>query len=105
MSWTAPFVVSVFGFLLAALWIRQSNAGRNARLPTPTQYGLLLALLSGSGLKNVYDAMAYLVFRRRSRPAASSLFHVAILGIAFIVFLTVTVSCVSVLCADSDLLD
>ncbi|KAI0033652.1 hypothetical protein K488DRAFT_69694 [Vararia minispora EC-137] len=69
VSFTIPFVLGVFGYWLAFGWIRDQERRHRDDLPTPTQYGLILALFGSFGFTSAYDTMNYISRRRRTRPA------------------------------------
>ncbi|KAF7339073.1 hypothetical protein MVEN_01983700 [Mycena venus] len=71
VPFTIPFVLGVFAYLLANMWLKGQKCGHVGSLPTPTQYGHLIGLCGSSGIRSVYDAAKYLLFRRR-RPAVST---------------------------------
>jgi hypothetical protein len=70
VSFTTPFVLSVFAHSLASMWIEQQTRGRDGSLPTPAQYGHLVGLCGAFGLSSVYDAGKYLALGRKKRPSA-----------------------------------
>ncbi|KAJ7259327.1 hypothetical protein C8J57DRAFT_1720493 [Mycena rebaudengoi] len=70
VSFTTPFVLSVFAYSLASMWIEQQTRGRDGSLPTPTQYGHLVGLCGAFGLSSVYDAGKYLALGRKKRQSA-----------------------------------
>ncbi|KAJ7663148.1 hypothetical protein DFH06DRAFT_1189463 [Mycena polygramma] len=72
VSFTTPFVLSVFAYLLASMWLQDQIHGHIASLPTPTQYGHLVGLCGSFGLASLFDTAKYLSRRRRERVAAST---------------------------------
>ncbi|KAJ7933432.1 hypothetical protein B0H13DRAFT_1856208 [Mycena leptocephala] len=66
---TTPFVMSVFAYLLACMWVRDQTCGRIDSLPTPRQYGHLVDLFGSSGLSSLYDTAQYLSIRHKEKPA------------------------------------
>ncbi|KAJ7618727.1 hypothetical protein FB45DRAFT_170779 [Roridomyces roridus] len=87
---TMPFVLGVFAYLLAHLWLREQRRGRMNALPTPTQYGHLIALCGASGIRNVYDTARYLGLRKR--PTASTTLIVAFCGTTLVLLVNYLLS-------------
>ncbi|KAJ7924565.1 hypothetical protein B0H13DRAFT_1863798 [Mycena leptocephala] len=77
VPFTIPFVLGVFAYLLANMWLKGQKCGHIDSLPTPTQYGHLIGLCGSSGVQSVYDTAKYLLFGRRKRPAVSTTLVVA----------------------------
>jgi hypothetical protein len=77
VPFTIPFVLGVFAYLLANIWLKGQKCGHVGSLPTPTQYGHLIGLCGSSGIQSVYDTAKYLLFGRRKRPAVSTTLAVA----------------------------
>ncbi|KAJ7651400.1 hypothetical protein FB45DRAFT_35549 [Roridomyces roridus] len=74
VSFTLPFTLSTFAYLLASMWMQAQTRGRISALPTPTQYGHLVGLCGSFGPVSVYDAGMYLSHGRKSRlPAPTAL--------------------------------
>ncbi|KAJ7651412.1 hypothetical protein FB45DRAFT_1051139 [Roridomyces roridus] len=71
ISFTLPFTLSTFAYLLASMWVQAQTRGQVEDLPTPTQYGHLIGLCGSFGLMSIYDAGKYLSNGRKSRPPAS----------------------------------
>ncbi|KAJ7117156.1 hypothetical protein C8R44DRAFT_739000 [Mycena epipterygia] len=69
---TTPFVLSVFAYLLASMWLKNQRRGHINSLPTPTQYGHLVGLCGSFGLPSLYDTGQYLSSGRKERPAAAT---------------------------------
>ncbi|KAJ6456946.1 hypothetical protein C8R45DRAFT_1110734 [Mycena sanguinolenta] len=76
VPFTIPFVLGVFAYLLANMWLKGQKCGHVGSLPTPTQYGHLIGLCGSSGIQSVYDTAKYLLDRRK-RPAISTTLAVA----------------------------
>ncbi|KAJ7192627.1 hypothetical protein GGX14DRAFT_479779 [Mycena pura] len=74
---TIPFVLGVFAYLLANMWLKGQKCGHVGSLPTPTQYGHLVGLCGSSGIQSVYETAKYLLVGRRKRPAVSTTLAVA----------------------------
>ncbi|KAJ6533723.1 hypothetical protein B0H19DRAFT_1272358 [Mycena capillaripes] len=68
VPFTIPFVLGVFAYLLANMWLKGQKCGH---------YGHLVGLCGSSGIQSVYDTAKYLLFGRRKRPAVSTTLAVA----------------------------
>ncbi|KAJ7651401.1 hypothetical protein FB45DRAFT_997966 [Roridomyces roridus] len=80
VSFTLPFILSTFAYILASMWVQAQMRGRVDSLPTPTQYGHLIGLCGSFGLASVYDAGKYLSRGRKARPPASTALIAAFLA-------------------------
>ncbi|KAJ7677904.1 hypothetical protein DFH06DRAFT_562528 [Mycena polygramma] len=72
VSFSTPFVISVFAYLLGSIWLRNQARRRVESLPTPEQYGHLVDLCASFGFSSLYNTARYLSNRSKGRPAASN---------------------------------
>ncbi|TFK66138.1 hypothetical protein BDN72DRAFT_160807 [Pluteus cervinus] len=83
VSLTAPFLVGLAGYCIAGMWLNEQENG--SILLTPIQYGLLVKLLSVSGLASFFDGTRYLFIKSKNQAVAAP----RLLTVAFSLAITV----------------
>lgn len=86
---TTPILIGLYAFRVARDWLLTAHkeaSESDEDLPTPLQYGLVVDLLSGSGLAALVQAVRYMTRSHRRRARASSM-----LSRSFLVILTIFV--------------
>ncbi|KAG8780371.1 hypothetical protein FRC12_023121 [Ceratobasidium sp. 428] len=80
VSATSPILMSLVGYHIAHLWVKEQEKTRSRHDggPTPLQYGLMLHVLSASSIVSLYDAVRYL-FKGKLRPSVPSYFRTAVI--------------------------
>ncbi|KAJ7652530.1 hypothetical protein DFH06DRAFT_1299696 [Mycena polygramma] len=71
VSISMPFVLSVFAYYLANIWLQEQTHDNISSLPTPTQYGHLVGLCCALGLTSLFDTAKYLT--RTKKPPTKTL--------------------------------
>ncbi|KAI0033130.1 hypothetical protein K488DRAFT_85212 [Vararia minispora EC-137] len=92
VSFATPFVLAVFGYWLAYLWIRNQHLENTRALPTPQQYGLLFELCSQSGLLNVYAAVKHLIIGRKNKAGVPAMLPLALGGVVCFVLINLALT-------------
>ncbi|KAG8711012.1 hypothetical protein FRC09_020818 [Ceratobasidium sp. 395] len=79
VSATSPVLMSLVGYHVAHLWVKEQEETRSRQDtgPTPLQYGLVLQALSASSITSLAAAVRYL-FKGKQRPRVPSYFRVAV---------------------------
>ncbi|KAJ8080795.1 hypothetical protein PM082_017630 [Marasmius tenuissimus] len=86
VSFTMPLALGVFGYCLAARWIRSQERQHKDGLPTPTQYGLVVSLLGSPNFISAYDAISYISRKRRTRPAVPTTLALSLMAVTAFLF-------------------
>ncbi|KAI0033117.1 hypothetical protein K488DRAFT_85200 [Vararia minispora EC-137] len=81
VSFTTPFVLAVFGYWLAYLWVWNQGLENTRALPTPQQYGFLFGLCSQPGFLNVYATTRYLIIGRKNKVSAPAMLPLTLGGV------------------------
>ncbi|KAJ6529432.1 hypothetical protein DFH09DRAFT_1094009 [Mycena vulgaris] len=55
VSFTIPFILGIFAYFLASMWVRDQMRRHIESLPTPTQYDHLVGLCGSFGFSSFYD--------------------------------------------------
>ncbi|KAL0066170.1 hypothetical protein AAF712_006795 [Marasmius tenuissimus] len=87
VSFTAPLVLGVFGYWMAANWIRSQERQRRNGLPTPTQYGLIVGLLGSPNFMSVFDTVSYISRKGRARPATPPILVLSLVVVVVFLFI------------------
>ncbi|KIP05199.1 hypothetical protein PHLGIDRAFT_164530 [Phlebiopsis gigantea 11061_1 CR5-6] len=91
---TIPFMMTLYAYRVASVWIATSNSrdmtASTSALPTPLQYGLLSRLLGSLSFLSLFDTFTY-VFRRH-RPALPGILRNSLMTCAFVFTLAHLVS-------------
>ncbi|KAK1228275.1 hypothetical protein PQX77_008684 [Marasmius sp. AFHP31] len=92
VSFTTPLVLGVFGYWMAANWIRSQERQRRDGLPTPTQYGLIVGLLGSSNFTSAVDTISYISRKRkgRTRPAVPPTLVLSLVVVVVFLFINYT---------------
>ncbi|TFK66876.1 hypothetical protein BDN72DRAFT_899433 [Pluteus cervinus] len=84
VSMTAPFLVGLAGYCVAGMWLNGQESG--TILLTPIQYGLLVKLLSVSGLASFIDGSRYLFMKPKIQGGAAPNLLTAAFTLAIITY-------------------
>ncbi|KAJ6456562.1 hypothetical protein C8R47DRAFT_1227840 [Mycena vitilis] len=92
ISFSTPFVISVFAYVLGSTWLRNQARSRLDSLPTPQQYGHIVDLCGSFGFSSLYNAAQYLSSSTKKRPAASNTLVAAFCAVLIALLLNYSLS-------------
>lgn len=94
-TFTAPFLVGLFAYQMAGSWLAASGgsfgtsrARKEDGLPTPLQFGILMNLLSTSGINSLFVSIKYALRNKKNKFSVPPIFQQSIFVCLIVYVLT-----------------